>query len=135
MQPKAWMIAILFDEWISHFIIYIQNYEGNLSPTNCHLLILDGNDSHVTLDVVHKTMGVGLNLVTLPSHTSPALQPLDVLSFKPFKITFKTYRDVWTLVNKMRDASKKDLAQWVSLTFMKTLTTTNICKGFSNTRI
>jgi hypothetical protein len=80
-------------------------------------------------------MGVGLNLITLPSHTSHALQPLDVLSFKPFKITFRTYKDVWTLVNKMRDASKKDLAQWVSLTFMKTLTTTNICKGFSSTRI
>jgi hypothetical protein len=80
-------------------------------------------------------MGVGLNLITLPSHTSHALQPLDVLGFKPFKITSRTYIIVWTLANKVRDASKEDLAQWVFLTFMKTLTTTNRCKGFSSTKI
>ncbi len=100
MQLKAWMIAILFDKWIFHFIVSIQNSRSNLSPTNRHLLILDGHNSHVTLDVVHKVMGVGLNLITLPSHTSHTLQPLDVLGFKPFKIAFRTYRNVWTLVTK-----------------------------------
>jgi len=94
MQPKAWMIAILFDKWISHFIVSIQNSGSNLSPTNRHLLILDGHNLHVTLNVLHKAMGVGLNLITLPSHTSHALQPLDVLSFKPFKIAFRTYKNV-----------------------------------------
>jgi len=135
MQPKVWMIAILFDKWISHFIISIQNSGGNRSPTNPHLLILDGHNSHVTLDVVHKAMGVGLNLMTLSSHISHALQPLYVIGFKPFKIAFKTYRNVWTLPYKVRDGNKEDLAQWVSLTLMKTLTITNICKGFSSIRI
>ncbi len=121
----------LFNKWISHFIISIQNFGSNLSPTNHHLLILDDHNLHVTLNVVHKTMGVGLNLITLPSHTSCALQPLDVSCFKPFKTIFKTYKDVWTLVNKRRGANKEDLAQWVFLTLKKTLTTTNICKGFS----
>jgi hypothetical protein len=31
----------------------------------------------------------------------------------------------------VKGASKEDLAQWVSLTFKKALTTTSICKGFS----
>jgi hypothetical protein len=75
-------------------------------------------------------MGVGLNLITLPSHTSCVLQPLDVSCFKPFKITFKAYKDVWTLANKGRDANKEDLVQWVFLALKKTLTTINICKGF-----
>ncbi len=34
---------------------------------------------------------MGLDFITLPSHTSHALQPLDVTCFKPFKTTFKTY--------------------------------------------
>jgi hypothetical protein len=50
--------------------------------------------------------------------------------FKPFKIAFRTYIDVWTLANKGMGASKEDLAQWVSLALKKALTTTNLCKGF-----
>jgi hypothetical protein len=74
-------------------------------------------------------MGVGLDLITLPSHISCALQSFDVSCFKPFKTIFKTYKNVWTLANKGRGANKEDLAQWVSLTLKKTLTTTTICKG------
>jgi hypothetical protein len=33
-------------------------------------------------------MAFGLNMITLPSHTSHALQPFDVSCFKPFKIAF-----------------------------------------------
>jgi len=87
------MIAILFDKWISHFIASIQKIGNNLSPTNCHLFILDGHNLQVTLDV-HKTMVVGLDFIILPSHTSYALQPLDVSCFKPFKIAFRTYKNV-----------------------------------------
>jgi hypothetical protein len=125
------MIAILFDKWISHFIISIQNFGDNVSPTNCHLFILDGHNSHVTLDVMHKAMGVGLNLIILSSHISHVLQPFNVSCFKPFKITFRAHKDVWTLANKGRGASEEDLAQWVSLGLKKALTTANICKGFS----
>jgi hypothetical protein len=128
MQLKAWMT--LFNKWISHFIVYIQNFGGNLCLTNHNLFILDDHNSHVTLDVVHKAMGVGLNLITLPSHASCALQPLDVSCFKPFKTIFKAYKGVWTLANKGRGINKEDLAQWVSLTLKKALTSTNICKGF-----
>jgi hypothetical protein len=47
---------------------------------------LDSHNLHITLNVVHKTMGVGLYLVTLPSHIAHALQPLDVSCFKPSKL-------------------------------------------------
>jgi hypothetical protein len=43
---------------------------------------------------------VGLHLVTLPSHTSHALQPLDVSVFGPFKCAFWIYRDIWAMNNK-----------------------------------
>ncbi len=33
-------------------------------------------------------------MITLLSHTSHALQPLDVFCFKPFKTTFRKVRDV-----------------------------------------
>jgi hypothetical protein len=76
-------------------------------------------------------MNVGLDLITLPSHTSHALQPFDVsCMFQTFQNVFRAYIDVRTLANKGMGVSKEDLAQWVFLTFKKALTTTNICKGF-----
>jgi hypothetical protein len=109
MQPEGWMTAILFSYWISHFIQALEK-RGGISPTNRHLLIVDGHNSHVTMEVVHKAMAIGLDLLTLPSHTSHRLQPLDVSVFGPFKRAFKRYRDAWTLQHCGRDASKMVLA-------------------------
>jgi hypothetical protein len=86
-----------------------------ISSTCCHLLILDGHGSHVTTDVVKTARSVGLDLLTLPSHTLHALQPLDVSCFKPFKQAFCLECDVWTLGNKSKGASKEVLASWVSV--------------------
>jgi hypothetical protein len=109
MQPEGWMTALLFSQWISHFIKSIES-RGVVSPSHRHLLIVDGHNSHVTLEVVHKAMQVGLDLLILPSHTSHCLHPLDVSVFGPFKRAFKHYRDAWTLENIGRGASKKVLA-------------------------
>ena len=51
MQPHVWMIAYLFNAWISPFIECVQS-TGGISIDNRHLLILDGHSRHVTLDVV-----------------------------------------------------------------------------------
>jgi hypothetical protein len=57
-------------------------------PTNRYLLILDAHGSHVTLKTIKQAMDIGLDMITLLSHTSHALQPLNVFYFKPFKTTF-----------------------------------------------
>jgi hypothetical protein len=80
-------------------------------------------------------MEVGLDLLTLPSHTSHRLQPLDVSVFGPFKKAFKRCRDAWTLKNIRRGASKKVLAQWMSTALQKALTKNNIKNGFRATGI
>ncbi len=63
-----------------------------MSLTNRHLLILNGHGSHVTLEAIEHVKNIGLDMITLPSHTSHALQPIDVSCFKPFKTTFKQVR-------------------------------------------
>jgi hypothetical protein len=84
MQPRAWMTSYLFSAWISHFIEFVRRL-GGISPERRHLFILDGHNSHVTLEVVQEAKSAGLDLLMLPSHTTHALQPLDVAVFKPFK--------------------------------------------------
>jgi hypothetical protein len=128
------MTSYLFGAWISCFIELVQE-SGSISPEHRHLLILDGYISHVNVEVVQEARRAGLDLLILPSHTSHALQPLDVSIFKPFKQFFGQYKDYWISMNLNQPASKDILVQWVSLSLKKALTENNIRKGFSGTGI
>jgi hypothetical protein len=134
MQPRVWMTAYLFSAWISHFVASIGRSNG-ISPTQRHLLIFDGHNSHITLEVARAAKNVDLDLISLPSHTSHALQPLDVFVFKPFKQFFREYGDFWMSRHINQPATKQVLAQWVSLALRKALFESNISSGFRATGI
>jgi len=97
------MTAYLFLAWLMHFIRHLREMYS-LSQENKHLLVLDGHGSLVTLEVVLKASGEGINTITLPSHTIPRLQPLDVNIFKLFKTTFHAQKKRWTIENKSKSA-------------------------------
>jgi hypothetical protein len=134
MNKKAWMTAFLFSAWLDHFILALKRL-GEISPSCPDLLIMDGHSIHVTIDVVRKAKAVGLHLLTLPSHYSHAMQPLDVSVFKPFKLAFRVYMDIWTVQNRGRGARKEVLASWVSKALRRALTKENILSGFRATSI
>ena len=134
MQPNAWMTRWLFESWISHFIECLKRGPG-VDLTNRHLLILDRHNSHVTLEVVKIFMELGLDIVSLPSHTSHALQPLDIACFKPFKTAFRQIRDVWCLRNKDLPVGKQTLCEWTSTALKHALTASNIRAGFRRASI
>lgn len=104
IQLKEWMTSFLFSKWLSHFIACVQSKCGNMSRANQHLLIMDGHNSQVTVEVVLQACHVGLDLIKFSSHTSHVLQPLDVACFKPFKSAFEACRDIWSLANKGKGA-------------------------------
>jgi hypothetical protein len=134
MQPRAWMTSYLFSAWMSRFIDLVRA-SSSISPDDRHLFILDGHISHVSVEVVQEARRAGLDILTLPSHTSHTLQPLDVSVLKPFKQYFRQYRDYWMFRNLNEAASKDTLAQWVSLSLKKALTEGNIKNGFVTTGI
>lgn len=92
MARKAWMSEPIFYAWQIHFITRVKE-RSELSLTSRHLLILDGHNSHVTLEVIHKAIQTRIDMVILPSHTSHILQPLDFAIFAPFKKAFRSIRD------------------------------------------
>jgi hypothetical protein len=71
MQGRAWMTAYMFNTWISYFIESVTQL-GRYSPTRKHLLILDGYNSHFTLEVVKEARQLCLP-VTSRSHNQPVL--------------------------------------------------------------
>ena len=72
MQKKGWMDTFHFIEWMDHFIHKMQN-EENLSQERRHLIILDGHKSHISLEVLMKARDHGIDMISLPSHTSHEL--------------------------------------------------------------
>jgi hypothetical protein len=68
---------------------------------------VDGYNSHMTMEVVHKAIQAGLDIITLPSHTSYRIQTLDVTIFG----LFKRYMNAWTLQECGRGASKMVLVR------------------------
>ena len=92
MQPNAWMTKWLFESWILHFIECLRRGPG-IDLNNRHLLVLDGHNSHVMLEVMKIAMQSGLDIISLPSYTSHALQPLNLVCFAPFKSAFRKQKD------------------------------------------
>ena len=93
-------------------------------------MVLAGYKSHITLDVLQKAKTCGLDMISLPSHISHALQPLDVACFGPFKKAFRAYRDLWNMQGRGNKVNKEHFAQWASLAPKKALTAPNIRAGF-----
>ncbi len=90
------MTTILFKEFLFFFKRFIRN---GIFLTNRHLFVLDGHGSHVPFVAIEQVKEFGLNMITLPSHTFHAFQPLDVACFKPFKIAFRKEKDI-TMVKR-----------------------------------
>ena len=116
-------------EWMDHFIHKMESQE-RLSQERRHLIILDGHKSHINLEVLIKAKDHGIDMISLSNHTSHELQPLDKACFRPFKVAFKAYRDVWLIKNSGNKCKNEDLAQWASLALKKALTGKNILSGF-----
>ncbi|MCO5600890.1 hypothetical protein L7F22_055007 [Adiantum nelumboides] len=127
MQKKAWMTGELFQAWLEHFKTAIMDDMGLESR---HLLILDGHGSHVSLEVVGKAHEAGIDIVTLPPHTSHKLQPLDVSVFKSLKANFQKERAIWQQKTASSQASKSELASIAARALKSSLTEANIESGF-----
>ncbi len=69
-------------------------------------------------------------MMTLLSHTSHALQPLDVACFKLFKTTFRKEGDVAIVNNNYIELDKITLVSWVEKTLDLSFTTKNILSRF-----
>jgi hypothetical protein len=58
---------------MDHFL-QVMIINRGLSPAQRHLMVLNGHTNHVTLNIIIKAYEAWLDMVTLPSHQSHALQ-------------------------------------------------------------
>ena len=131
-HPHAWMTKELFLNWLTHFSGSIP---GGVSPENRHLLVLDGHGSHIAVQTIEEANNLGIDLLTLPAHTTHRLQPLDVSVFGPFKNYFRNEQASWMAKNPGVEFKRVELAELASKAFQRALTPSNIKVGFRRTGI
>jgi hypothetical protein len=112
---------LLVFSWLDHFMKHVQAFYG-ISPTSHHLFIVDGHNSHITIEVIWKAAQAGIDMLNFPSYTSHALHPLDVFVVKSFKTTFRFF---WN-----QKVEKDELASWISMALLKAFHPQSIVSGF-----
>src|SRR5258708_20336589 len=74
------------DIFLQSIKLFDEETKGKLSsPSQDQLLIIDGHSSHESLATMEYCHDHHIILYCLPSHTTHALQPLDIVLFSPLK--------------------------------------------------
>ena len=95
MREVAGVDSDIFYEWVRSFILETSFLHARGKKM---LLIFDGYGSHWTYRVLRLFKDNGIVIVSLPSHTSHVLQPLDVGVFRPWKNAFRSALNNRTVV-------------------------------------
>ena len=79
-SKRGWTNRILAMEWLTKIF-----EPQTMSSGRTRVLIVDGHDSHVTIEFIRFCVKSSIRLYCLPPHTTHLLQPLDVGLFGPLQ--------------------------------------------------
>ena len=124
-SESGWMTSGNFLKVLEHFVKHV-----NPSQENQVILTMDNHDSHLALDCVVYAKEHGINIITLPPHTSNKTQPLDIAVYGPFKMFFSAAADSWMLRNPGKTITIYNMAELMGIAWQKAATPVNITSGF-----
>jgi hypothetical protein len=132
--PRDWAIAVsdngwttnkLGVEWLKHFI---KHTEGKVVGAR-QLLVLDGHESHQSLEFQELCKENNIYTLCMPPHSSHLLQPLDVGCFSPLKRAYS--REIESLIrHQINHITKLEFLPAFKAAFDRSFTTANICSAF-----
>ncbi len=132
--PRDWAIAVSKNgwtnneigvEWLKHFI---KHTEGKVVRVR-RLLILDGHESHQSLEFQELCKENNIYTLCMPPHSSHLLQPLDVGCFSPLKRAYS--REVESLIrHHINHITKLEFLPAFKAAFDQSFTLANISSAF-----
>ena len=125
-SPSGWVNQELFLKYIKHFKTY-----SHASTESSKLLIMDNDESHICSAVVQFAKESGITLLTIPTHCSHRLQPLDICVYLPFKCQYNKADQG----NPGKTVTIYEIASLVGESFPISSTPNNILRGFEKTGI
>jgi hypothetical protein len=132
--PRNWVIAVsdngwtnnkLGVEWLRHFNAHTQTRTIGAR----RLLILDGHESHNSLEFQELCKESNIYTLRMPPHSSHLLQPLDVGCFSPLKRAYS--HEIESLIrNHINHVTKLEFLPAVKAAYNRSFTPANIRSAF-----
>jgi hypothetical protein len=125
VSDAGWTTNMLGLEWIQHF----HKHTKDRTTGAKRLLIVDGHDSHETMEFKDFCKEHGIITLCMPAHSSHLLQPLDVGCFSPLKRAYG--HEVEALIrNHINHVTKLEFLPAFKAAFEAAFTSDNIRGGF-----
>lgn len=130
LSESGWSNSEVFLNWLKHFVTFVKpNIENKV------LLILDGHTSHTKdLSIIDYAKQNGIIMLSLPSHTSHRLQPLDVSFFGPLKTNFNKACEKYIRTN-LTKITVSHISTLLNDSYPKTAVVATAMNGFRATGI
>lgn len=131
-NKSGWINEELFTQWFDHFLKCVQ---AKFRPEPV-LLILDGHSSHTkNLNLIIKAKENNCILLSLPSHCSHKLQPLDISFFKSLNTYYNSEVQTWLRNHPGRVVTEFHIAELFNEAYGKAASTRNGSSGFEKAGI
>jgi hypothetical protein len=125
VSPNGWTNNQLALAWLDHF----EEHSKKHTVGGYRLLIIDGHESHCSVEFQDRCKEKNIILLCMPAHSSHLLQPLDVACFSPLK---RKYGDVVSGLARNRTSyiSKETFLPAFKTAFEQSFIEENIKAGF-----
>jgi len=127
-SPNGWTDNTLFIQWLRHFMQHTK-----CSKEEPCILIMDGHQSHKSLEAIELAREHGVIMVTLPPHCTHRMQPLDRTFFKSLKMNYNAACDDWMRCHPGRRISFFEMAELFHRAYAKSATHEKAVHGFECT--
>ena len=130
VKGTGYIDQTLFLRWLHHF----------QAVTNCsinakHLLLLDGHESHKTLEAVEYGRTNGIVMISLPPHSSHRLQPLDRTFFKTLNTNYERQVHSFMMSHHGERVTQFHVAGLFGAAYNRSATVISAANGFRCTGI
>ncbi|GFO08451.1 hypothetical protein PoB_003495600 [Plakobranchus ocellatus] len=129
-NPSGWMTKQLFVECLRHIHRHVRS-----TPENKVLVILDNQESHISIEAVDYCRDNGIVLLSLPPYCSHKMQPLDRTIFGPLKMHYNKAIKSWMYNHPGNRQTIHDVAGILGAAYSRAFTLDSAISGFRATGI
>ncbi|KAG9186421.1 hypothetical protein G6011_02977 [Alternaria panax] len=132
--PRNWIITVSPTGWINNdlALAWLKHFDAHTKASSTgayRLLIIDGHESHCSIDFQDYCKENKIIALCMPPHSSHLLQPLDVV---PYSLLKRHYGDGISLLARSRihHINKETFLPAFKAAYEKTFTSENVRAGF-----